>query len=324
MKKIFIMLALSAFNFSPLFAATATATTPAPLKIDHVIYITLDGTMWQDLYSTTRYPKLWNKYANQITFYGKPHTSNSMEAASTPVSLPSYQTQMAGKVQPHCIENDCGRIKVETFPEYLVKSGELKKTDVVTFASWNKINLAVEHIPGTTLTYIGNFPVSDPYTHQPDAVMAKINQEQAIDHPELDPEDGPERFDKYTFAQALHFYEKYQPKFMWISFVDADEAGHANDIKAYRKTMAFYDNTFDQLFTTLKQMKLDKTTMVIVTTDHGRGNGKNWVEHGDQLPESKRTWAFVMNGQLEPSQSPNKFSTLSIRPTIEKVFKATA
>lgn len=329
MKKLLSALILSGLSIGSVYAASSTPSTQqSGEKITNVIYITLDGTRWQDIYvDRSHFPKLWGKYAKQLTFYGMPNSSNTMEAASTPVSLPSYQTQLSGKVQPHCEENDCGRIKVETFPEYLISSGELKKSDVVTFASWNKINLAVEHIPGASTTFIGNFPVTDPDTHQADEVMAKINAQQAIDHPELDPEDGPERFDKYTIAQALHYYEKYQPRFMWISLVDADEAGHANDKKAYHNALSLYDNAFDQLFTTLKTMNRDKNTLVIVTTDHGRGTGKNWVEHGAQMPESKPTWAFVMNGKLEPvpnAPKKHRYSTLSIRPTVESVFKTTA
>jgi hypothetical protein len=332
MKKACLSMLLLSTSLSSMIASSAPAvktkdgiivSNTTANVITHVIYITLDGTRWQDLYLDHKnFPILWSKYANKLTFYGKPHNKLEMEAATTPVSLPSYQAQLSGTVQP-CDENDCGRIKVETFPEYLINSGTLKKTDVVTFASWAKINNALEHVKGTTTSFVGNYPVVDPFTNAPDEVMAQINKKQEIDHPPLDPEDGPERYDKYTFAQALHYYQKYQPRFMWISFVDADEAGHDNNHKAYQRALSFYDSAFDKLFMTLKQMGADKNTMVIVTTDHGRGHGKDWIDHGPQLPETKKTWAFVMNGSLQPvtnTTANHRFSTLSIRPTIEAIF----
>ena len=56
--------------------------------------------------------------------------------------------------------------------------------------------------------------------------MADLNQKQALDHPvDLDT-----RHDKYTVAQALHYFETYQPRFMWISLIEADEAGHAGNL----------------------------------------------------------------------------------------------
>src|SRR5262245_13507747 len=101
-RSICILLFFALFH-SPVFATNA---------IQHVIYVTLDGIRWQDIYlDRTHFHKLWTKYANQLTFYGIPNSHSTMEAASIPVSLPSYQTQMAGAVQP-CANNQCGRIRV--------------------------------------------------------------------------------------------------------------------------------------------------------------------------------------------------------------------
>src|SRR5437868_7168973 len=42
--------------------------------IQHVIYVTLDGVRWQDIYKTQHYfPKLWDKYADKLNFYGLPN-----------------------------------------------------------------------------------------------------------------------------------------------------------------------------------------------------------------------------------------------------------
>ena len=283
-------------------------------KITRVIYITLDGTRWQDVFvDRTYFPKLWNKYAPYLTFYGQPDTQTTIEVASVPISLPSYQSQMSGAVQP-CQDNSCGRILVETVTENLVHQLGFNKRDVVMFASWPTMSLAVESVAGTTYANAGNAPVVDPDTNQPDEVMADLNAKQAADH------DGGDRYDKYTFAQALHYLEKYQPRFMWISFLDADAAAHHADLNKYHQTLAFYDEMLDTLFTTLQKLNLDPETLVIVTTDHGRGNGDHWTGHGPSLPESKQTWGFVMNGELKPiSQDGNivHYNTLSVRPTIE-------
>ncbi|MBA3661943.1 MAG: alkaline phosphatase family protein [Gammaproteobacteria bacterium] len=287
-------------------------------KITHVIYITLDGTRWQDIFMDhTKFPKLWSLYANQGTFYGAPNSGHTMEVASIPVSLPSYHSQMAGKVQL-CENNDCGRIQVETLAENILHRLELNKKEVATFASWPSIALSVEHIPKTTYVNAGNLPVYDPETEQADATMHNLNEQQMLDHPH-----NKDRYDKYTFAQALHYFEKYHPQFLWISFDDADDAAHAGDLKRYHQALSFYDESLDTLFVKLKQMKLDEQTLVIVTTDHGRGDGKNWTHHNNHYPESKKTWAFVRNGVLKPSTQEgrnNHYSTLSIRTTIENIL----
>jgi hypothetical protein len=313
MLKIYLCCILSFFLSASTFANTEPKT-----NIKHVIYITFDGTRWQDVFNDHSYfQKLWQSYSQQVIFYGAPNSQSTMETATIPVSLPSYHGQMAGSVQP-CDGNECGRIQVQTFPENILHTLKLTKKDVVTFSSWPEIGLSVESVMGTTLANTGNQPMIDPITQKPDAVMLNINNQQAADHP-----DGSDRYDKYTFAQAIHYFEKHQPTFMWISLDDADESAHEKDLLRYHQTLYFYDNALDTLFKTLKKLGVDKNTLVIVTTDHGRGNGDRWDTHGVEFPESKQTWGFVMNGELLPISQDNAgihYSTLSIRPTIESAL----
>lgn len=301
--------------FTPFCFANASPS------ITHILYITFDGTRWQDFFDKQAFPLFWKNYASKVTIYGAPSSNDTMNVASIPVSLPSYQSQMSGDVQP-CDENGCGRIHVETLPEELVHRAHFAKQDVVTFSSWDKIKLAVEHIPGTTLTYTGNHDVKALDAISPDSFMAAINAKQLIDHPVEDPEDGPERYDRYTFSQALHYYELNRPKFMWMSFVDADEAAHNENINEYNNALHFYDQVLQQVFQMIAKLHADNDTMIIVTTDHGRGSNKSWVDHGPDHPESTRTWAFVYNGKLTPIADDGDhkhYTTLSIRPTIEKI-----
>ena len=298
-----------------LLPLTLFASVKPDQKINHVIYVTVDGARWQDIYlDRTYFPKLWKKHAKHLIFYGEPGDSTTMEVASIPVSLPSYQSQMSGAVQP-CDNNACGRIGVQTFPEDILLGKKLNKKEVAIFSSWYEINFAAEHVQGRLYTNTGNVPVTDPDTSIPDAIMETLNQQQLNDHPKY-----PGRYDKYTFAQALHYFEKYQPHFMWISLLDADEAAHAADLERYHAALTFYDDALEVLFNMLSTLKLDKDTLVIVTTDHGRGNGDDWTSHGSKYPESKQTWAFVMNGELAPINregSVTYYSTLSIKPTVE-------
>lgn len=291
----------------------------APSNIKHVIYITLDGVRWQDIYKTQHYfPKFWDKYADKVTLYGFPNTNTTMEVASVPLSLPSYQSQMAGAVQP-CRTNECGHIQVQTLPEALINEYHFAKKDVAIFGSWPEIAYAAETKTGTTYSNAGNLPVLDPKTNKPDSVMAAINQEQLNHHHSY----KTNRLDKYTFSQSLHYFEKYQPRFMWIALVNADNEAHDGNKDQYHQMLSYYDDALDGLFNTLKAMHIDKETMVIVTTDHGRGNKENWTSHGINYPESRQTWAFVMNGKLQPISDDGEtkhYSTLSIRPAIEKAL----
>ncbi|KTD71890.1 sulfatase-like hydrolase/transferase [Legionella tucsonensis] len=291
---------------------------PISGKINQVIYVTLDGVRWQDVYQTHKhFPKFWQKHASKFIFYGEPSGNTPIYTASVPISLPSYQSQMAGSVQS-CADNDCGRIKVETLPEKIIRQLHLPKKKVAIFSSWPEISYAAEHIAGTTFSNNGNEFVYDPDSLKPDDVMDALNQKQHDDHP-----DSKNRYDPYTFAQAWHYFVTYEPLFLWISLNDADEAAHADDLKAYHKVLSYYDDVLDEILSYLQAKGIDKQTLVIITTDHGRGYGRNWVNHGPKYPESKKIWAFVMNGKLAPvaqDEEKGRYSLLSIRPTIEKAL----
>ena len=298
----------------PILAVAAEEPT-----IKHVIYITLDGVRWQDIFNDrSKLPVFWNKYAKSASIYGEPGSNNTMEVASVPISLPSYQSQMTGAVTP-CKENECGPVTIETFPEALIKKGGFKKADVASISSWEVMDNAFESHVGTAFSNHGTRPMHDPDTFVIDAEMKAINIQQSAAYPGDDT-----RFDKYTLAQSLHYFKKYKPKFLWISFGDADDFAHEGNKKKYQQTIFFYDQAIDQIMKMVKTLKLDRETMIIITTDHGRGNGKNWVEHDETIPETKQTWAFVINGTLQNGVTDGKIShytTLSIRPTVEKAFR---
>ena len=286
--------------------------------VKRVIYITLDGVRWQDIFNTHRFlPTFWKKYAKNAAIYGEPGSTNTMEVASVPISLPSYQSQMTGMVTP-CRENECGALAVETFAEALVKKAGFKKSDVASISCWEVMDNAFESRLGTAFSNHGTRPMHDPDTYEIDPIMREINIAQSAAYPGDDT-----RSDKYTLDQALHYLEKYKPKFLWISFGDADDLAHEGKLEEYHQTLFFYDQAIDKIMQIVKTLNMEGETMIIITTDHGRGNGNNWTEHDETMPEAKQTWAFVLNGELQNGIADGNFyhySTLSIRPTIEKAF----
>ena len=113
-----------------------------------------------------------------------------------------------------------------------------------------------------------------------------------------------------------------RPKaFLWVSLNDSDLAAHLNDLEGYHRALIIFDEFLDTLFTKLKKIGIYEQTLIIVTTDHGRGNGIFWTKHGRYFPSSKKTWAFVWNGELIPTSIENHYNTLSIRPTIESALR---
>lgn len=274
----------------------------------NVILITLDGVRSQEFFegvdkkleenaSGSIFQEFWANLAPKSLIAGK---SGEMEVANSYlVSLPAYQSIMAGSLQP-CKSNACGRIGVSTLQERLVSEFRNSK-DVATFASWESIALAVEKIPGATFVKAGR-----------------------QDEQEATPPWKHARYDKNTIADAMNYLLTERPRFLYVSLNDADEWGHRNNYPMYVETLRFYDHWLVELSQTLESLEnYGKNTTVFVTTDHGRGEGVKWKDHGRSTPSAKKIWFFafgsaVPQGLVLPPGK--KYSHLDIRPAIEKLL----
>ena len=211
-------------------------------------------------------------------------------------SLPAYQSIFAGALTG-CDGNDCGRIARETFPERLIRELPLTRASVAVFASWRKIADAVEHAPGAITVDAG-----------PDGKGAA-------------PEWDDARRDADTFALAMRYLAVQRPRFLYLSFDDSDEWAHRGDLERYRASLLQYDAWLDVLFETLEAMgDYGKHTTVIVTTDHGRGAGARWTEHGPDTPQARKVWLFARGAGVKPGLASAPATHLDIRPTIEALF----
>lgn len=263
-------------------------------------------------------PYLWEVLASKGEVYGNPNNDGIMTIANTEMmSLPGYQGIMAGFPQL-CFGNECGRIKSETFPERFVRKEGFIRESVAAISSWAKINDAVQSQEGVIVTNTGMESFTDHVCH--DEEVDSINHAQANNPP---PWEGA-KYDSYTHQQALRYLKKHKPRFMFISYNDSDEWAHRGQYGNYIASIRTYDRWLKETVETLESMgEYGKDTCLIVTTDHGRGDGEKWTSHNNGLPES----AFVMmyagcpldQNIVFKSAEGRTVSHLNIRPTIEQL-----
>jgi hypothetical protein len=324
---------------SPVLAAAETAVRPEA-KDANVILLTLDGVRWEEVFrgvddglsvdaNKSIFTYLTETLIKQGVLYGDRTKGESVRVAnSAQNSLPGYQSIMAGATQP-CSGNGCGRIKVETFPERIVRDLQLSPEQVATVASWERIAYAVEHVERTTFVNAGDRPLlvgNEPLS--PDE--AKLNDTQTKDSPPW----HDARYDKYTFAHAMSYLKAKRPRFLFISLNDSDEWGHKGDYDQYVKTLRQHDEWIKELVTTLDGMdQYGRNTTLIITTDHGRGEGNGWDDHGAGIADSGNVWIYGRSPYTEFSKhaesakpkkrapsTPATYTHLDIRPTIEATF----
>jgi hypothetical protein len=257
------------------------------------------------------------EHATRGFLWGAPESDTEARAANDVLlSLPAYQTIFTGAPTP-CRSNDCPRVAVETLGERLLREAHLSRDDVASFASWEVMPRAIERVEGTTLCNAGFAPVVDPTANA--AELAALNERQRTDRP---PWQGA-RGDWWTMMQALRHLRDHRPKFLFIGLNDADEWAHREDYRQYLGTLRLYDEWIGRLLTLLDGMgDYGRRATVFVTTDHGRGDGPRWKDHGPDTPEARSIFLLVVPPG-EPMRRTVRTRTvthLDLRPTIEAIF----
>lgn len=301
-------------------------------ELANVILVVVDGVRWQEVFKgvderiddkdkAPTFSWLRGKGSTEGFLWGDPRKGEIVEVANRFWnSLPAYQSIFAGATQP-CISNACGRTKATTLQERLTDSEAtgFSNANVATIASWGKVALAVGHEVGSSFVNAGNEPLFD---GEIDEELKQINARQKKDPPPW----GASRKDKYTFQQALRYLKVHEPRFLYLSFGDADEWGHRGNYREYVKSVRFYDEALKTLVQTVDAMKdYGESTTILVTTDHGRGSLSDWGEHGSGYPGSQKVWIYGRNAltadsKIALSRPTRKITHLDIRPTIEALF----
>lgn len=293
----------------------------------NVILLTLDGVRWQEFFygedqevsggSGDIFTIFWKNFSKGSFVLGDKSKRIEMKATNTTIlSLPAYQSIMAGFNQG-CWTNLCGRIEVETFMERVRRVLQIPPIQVATIASWEPIEDAVAKYSGRTFVNTGQNPLNDPVV---DEQLRWLNDWQQKDTPPW----SHARYDKYTFAHAMRFLKLHKPRLLFISLNDSDEWGHKENYTRYLLALKQYDFWIRELISTLEEMgDYGKNTTLIVTTDHGRGDGDDWGSHGFFVPESRNIWLIARNKYTQ--QNPYRigrsgYTHLDIRPTIEAIF----
>jgi phosphopentomutase len=124
-------------------------------------------------------------------------------------------------------------------------------------------------------------------------------------------------------AHALNYLKKNKPRFLFISLNDSDEWAHRNEYDRYLQTLRQHDAWVRELVTTLDGMgEYGKGATLLVTTDHGRGDGGAWTDHGSNVNGAEYIWLYGRNQNTRKlGKSGNSgYSHADIRPTIEALL----
>jgi hypothetical protein len=311
--------------------ALAGCGADAPAR-PNVILITLDGVRAREVFHgpdpvlnrgrapdlAPAMPRLWASLPEGGFLAGDEARGDPFLTRNFPVcSLPGYQSILAGR-DLGCWDNECPRTRVETVLERARRELGLERREVAVFAGWPKIARAVERVEGALTVNVGFEPFVDP-ADPDDPLFADVGRRQLADRPPWS-----HRFDRYTWALAMRYLERHRPRVLYIGLGDPDEWGHKGDYGAYLESLREFDAWLAQLKDRLAAMgEYGQSTSILVTADHGRGDGAGWRKHGVLYRGSDRTWLYARTpatcrAVIRSAGGP--YDHLHVRPTIEALL----
>ena len=102
---------------------------------------------------------------------------------------------------------------------------------------------------------------------------------------------GRERADSLTYQAARRYLLRARPRVLYLAFGNTDTYAHAGRYADYLAAAHAIDGYLADLWATLQALpQYCGRTTLLITTDHGRGRGRLWTQHGRELWASGQTW----------------------------------
>jgi len=299
---------------------TAPGTSPADTtrQTQNVILVTLDGFRWQELFAgadstllgsiadslaqaKTRtafwrpdavgrraalLPWLWSTVAAGGQLFGNRYQGGTVRVTNGKrFSYPGYNEILSGFPDDRIDSNDPVPNPNVTVLEWLNRQPALAGR-VAAFGAWSTFT-AIINAPRSGLPVnAGWMPVEGT---SPTARL--LNQLQDYSTRTWD----EERDDALTWLAAKEYLVTRQPTVFYLGFGDTDEWAHSGRYDTYLDMAHRTDAMLRDLWETVQSLPQYRgRTSLVIATDHGRGDGPTWTDHGKAVLEAEFIWIGVI------------------------------
>jgi hypothetical protein len=308
-----------------LLVAVAVAARPASPgdasdAAPNVILVTTDGLRWQEVFSgadaalmteaegvarpeplrrafwrespeerrLALLPFLWGTVAKKGQLYGNQRRRNVVRVTNGKnFSYPGYNEMLAGYPDPGIDSNDKRPNPNVTVLEWLDRRPGFAH-GVAAFCCWDVFPFILNRERSGLLVNAGWEPADE----RPLAESIERGKEAGREIPEPW---GACRFDVLTFEAAREHLVRRRPRVLYVSLGETDEWGHLGRYGEYLEAAHRVDRLVQRLWETAESLPGYRgNTSLVFTTDHGRGEGHAWRDHGQKVAGSDGIWLAVL------------------------------
>lgn len=329
---------------------TAASAQRPKSPIDHVLIVTMDGVRWQEIFGgaqrelisagsggvadtiglTRRFhrdtpeagrealmPFLWGAIARSGWIRGDSSAGFPVRVTNGKrFSYPGYNELLTGAPDDRIDSNDKIPNPNVSVLEWLNTRPGFRGS-VAAFGSWDVLPFILNGSRSGIPANGDGPPVANPATPE----ERLLNDFAAA----LPPYWGNVRFDAVTMQGALYHLKTRKPRVLYVMMGDTDEWAHERRYDLYLDAVHRGDGFLKTLWGTVQRMpEYRGRTALLVATDHGRGSGNDWTDHGRDVPASDRIWmAGLWTGSGETRTGSGERGAVSGGPLTQAQFAAT-
>lgn len=233
-------------------------------------------------------PFLWDSVAGQGSIWGNPAVGGDARVTNgKKFSYPGYNEMLAGAPDPRIDKNDYGPNPNVTVFEWLASQPALKGR-VSAFTTWGVFKDIFNEKRSGVLVHSGWNPpllrdvgTADPTLDRLFRTTTQLWNDNALD--------------ALMQAALINHVRAKKPRVLFVGYGETDEWAHARRYDLTLKSARSVDGFIAELWRTMQAMpEYRGRTTFIVTTDHGRGDGNKWTDHGEDVDGAERIWIAAM------------------------------
>lgn len=243
----------------------------------NVILVVADGLRWQEVFRGSDpallekgartmsreelMPFLWGTVARQGQIFGNRGIGSPVEVSNgLKFSYPGYNELLVG------------------YPDQRINSNLVGPNPNVTVFEWLNTREGLRGRVGA----IGAWETfADVFNHKRSGIVQFAGTREPLD--------------ANAQRAALRYLSTKHPRAMFVAFVETDDMAHKGKYSATLAAAHAIDGYLAQLWSAVQSdgRYRGKTTL-IVTTDHGRGRGSEWTDHGPKVEGAEETWIAMI------------------------------
>jgi hypothetical protein len=288
----------------------------------NLIVITTDGLRWQEVFNgmdfalanqkkfnhgdsaylynkygsisvTERQTKLlpffWQSIATKGLLFGNRFKENKVDVANSHwFSYPGYNEIFTGYPDSAINSNNYPPNPYQNVLAFL-QTQKSYQNKVIAFGAWDAYNRILNET-ASGFPVINGFENVSSILKDPQTKMLEDMLQNSYK-----PFKEAECLDVFTHQQAKYYLATKRPKVMYISYGETDEWAHEGNYSAYLDAANQVDRWVAELWQWIQSTPGYKdNTYLLITTDHGRGFGNTWTDHGADVKGASSIWFGLM------------------------------